>query len=526
MRTLPEELDYVVVGAGMGGLTVASLLAHAGARVAVVEAHEYPGGCCHTFPMGEHYRFCAAVHYIFSCGAGEPVDSLLRKLGLHEAVTFERLDPDGYDHFSCPSAGLRFRIPNGLQKWCERLCDQFPDEQAAIRSFFAVVTSLAQQLDRLPETFSFAEVARAFAASPRVVEVLRYRKHTLQRLLDEHRLSRAVQAIVSTQLGDVGLPPKEVSLLIWVALVARYGDGAYYPTEHFASLVDSVTAVIANAPGCVVAYNATVVAARVERGRIASVVTADGREFRGKRFICNADPKWFVSLLGRDRFPRGFLKKLDYEYSASSFSLYLGLRGVDLGAHGFGNWNVWHYPSLDINGVYDAQHGRDDLSDPWLFMSTPTLCSPHAKTRHAPEGEQILEVITTCAYLPFEERSARGLKDYTERKNVIRDRMIDIVEAHYLPDLKKHIVMRVAGTPTTNRRYLWAPGGNIYGSALTPANVDATRLGARSPIENLFFVGASASFPSIGGTVGGGERLYTLLTGDPVTPARAKRRPA
>ena len=119
--TAAASYDYVIIGAGMGGLTVGSLLAKAGARVAIVEAHEYPGGCCHTFPMGS-YKFCAAVHYIFSCGEGEPVHALLRQLGLHERITFERLDPEGYDHFSCPSAGLRFRIPNGLAKWGARLC--------------------------------------------------------------------------------------------------------------------------------------------------------------------------------------------------------------------------------------------------------------------------------------------------------------------------------------------------------------------------------------------------------------------
>lgn len=511
--TTRDGYDYVIIGAGMGGLTVGALLAHAGAKVALVEAHEYPGGCCHTFPMGDDYKFCAAVHYIFSCGEGEPIYNLLRALGLHDTITFERLDPEGYDHFSCPSAGIRFRIPNGLAKWGARMCDRFPDDAERIRSFFRVVTMLAAHIDELPERYTPMNIVRAIIASPAVVQVARYRSHTLQKLMDEHRLSPAVQAIVATQMGDLGLPPRDVSLLIWVALVSRYGDGAYYPTEHFSSLIDGITNTIAQAPGCSVAFNTEIASVRMEGDRVSAVVSTDGREFSGARFICNADPKWFVGAVGRERFPREWLKRVEYEYSASSFSLYLGVRGdLDLRAHGFGNWNVWHYPSLDINAAYDRQHARDDLSDPWLFISTPTLCSPHAKTRHAPEGDNIIEVITTCGHLPFEERQARGLRDYTDRKNTIRDRMIDILEEHYLPDVRKHVDMRVAGTPTTNKRYLWAPRGNIYGSALTPRNVDATRLGGTSPIENLFFVGAASSFPSIGGTVGGGMRLFNALS--------------
>jgi phytoene dehydrogenase-like protein len=455
-----QRYDYVIIGAGMGGLTVGSLLANAGATVAVVEAHEYPGGCCHSFPMGD-YRFCAAVHYIFSCGEGEPVYNLLRRLNLHEAITFERLDPEGYDHFSCPSEGLRFRIPSGLSKWCRRLRDRFPAEAPAIQRFFDIVGAVSAQLDRIPDELTAAGALRALLCAPQVV---RYRGYTLARLFDKLQLSAPVRAILSTQLGDLGLPPSQASLLIYCALVSSYSDGAYYPTEHFSGLIDAIAGAISRAPGCRVEYQAEVRGARVERGRVAAVVTADGREFRGDRFICNADPKWFVSAVGRERFPPAFLRKVDYDYSASSFSLYLGLRGIDLREHGFGNWNVWHYPGLDIDAAYEAQHDRDDLSDPWLFMSTPTLCSPRARTRNAPEGEQILEVITTCGFEPFEQRLGRDPREYTRRKVAIRDRVLELVEAHYVPGLRGRVVMRVAGTPTTNRRYLFAPRGNIYGS--------------------------------------------------------------
>jgi phytoene dehydrogenase-like protein len=98
--------------------------------------------------------------------------------------------------------------------------------------------------------------------------------------------------------------------------------------------------------------------------------------------------------------------------------------------------------------------------------------------------------------------------------------MLEIVERAYVPELRKHIVLKLSGTPTTNVRFLWAPQGNIYGSELTPANVDFNRLKFRTPIDNLFFTGASAEFPSVGATVVGGSRLYTYLTGDPVNPGR------
>jgi len=45
--------DYLIVGSGMAGLTVGSLLANSGRRVLILEAHDAPGGYAHSFDMGE-----------------------------------------------------------------------------------------------------------------------------------------------------------------------------------------------------------------------------------------------------------------------------------------------------------------------------------------------------------------------------------------------------------------------------------------------------------------------------------------
>ena len=268
-----------------------------------------------------------------------------------------------------------------------------------------------------------------------------------------------MQAILSTQLGDVGLPPDRVSFLIYCALVSEYAAGAYYPTEHFSTFIEAVAEVIDKAPGCGIVYNSEIQSVRMQGDRIAAVVTGDGREFRGRQFICNADPQWFASAVGRDHFPADFLARLDYRYSASSFTIYLGVRGLDLREYGFGNWNVWHYPHLDINRMYAAQNDRGDLSDPWIFMSTPTLYSPSSTTLHAPEGEQILELVTTCAYEPFRSRLDRDRKSYTKHKVAIRKRMIEIVEKHYVPRLRDHVVMRGGRFPNDQSPLSVGPQG-------------------------------------------------------------------
>lgn len=62
---VPEKLDAIVIGSGIGGLAVAVLLAKVGRRVLVLEQHGRLGGCCHAFSE-KGFEFDTGT-----CGHGE-----------------------------------------------------------------------------------------------------------------------------------------------------------------------------------------------------------------------------------------------------------------------------------------------------------------------------------------------------------------------------------------------------------------------------------------------------------------------
>jgi len=501
------QFDDLIIGSGMAGLTVAALLANAGRRVLVLEAHDTPGGYAHTFKMGA-YRFCAQVHYIFGCGEGEPIHRLLTRLGLEREIRFHRLDPEGYDHVIVN--GDRHRIPTGLSKFRDRLIWRYPDAERPLRQYFKLVRTLRDQLDLMPTRLGLVDLASAPLKFPHLI---RYRTWTLQRLFDELGMPAVLQGVLAGQSGDYLLPPERVSLLLHVALVTAYDRGAYYPVEHFSSLIDGVVRSIESHPGCAVLLNTAVKHIETDGARALAVITEDGRRFAARRFVSNADPAMTLGLVRGLQTPSRRSKRLDYEYSSSVFTLYLGVRNIDLRDHGFGDYNVWHYPHHDLNSIYRRQGEHNDLSDPWLFLSTPTLHSDAPGL--APPGHQILEVATSCSYEYFAQLKKSDPKAYTRSKVAIRDRILEVLQERYVPGLRNNLAMKVAGTPTTNERYVRAPRGNSYGSALTPRNM-FPRVPARTPVSNLWQVNATAGYPSIGGTVGAALRLYEELEDDQV----------
>jgi len=499
--------DELVIGAGMAGLTVAALLARAGRRVLVVEAHDTAGGYAHTFGVGD-YRFCAQVHYVFACGEGETIHEVLRRLALADEVRFHRLDPEGFDHVVI--AGERYRICNGLDKLRDRLIRRHPEAATPLRRYFEVVAGVGAELERVPAKLGWREL---LTAPLRLPNLLRYRSWTLGRLYDHLGMPPRLRAVLAGQCGDYLLPPGEVSLLLHVALVRGYDRGAYYPERHYQHLVERMADRVREAPGSALLLSTPIERILTDGDRVVGVRAHDGRTFTARRYVSNVDPRRTRALLAPAPMPAAWQRTLDYDYSSGNLTLYLGVAGLDLRAHGFGSHNTWHYPHDDLDAIYRRQLVDLDFDEPWLFMSTPTLHTDAPGL--CPPGHQILELATSAPWAHFRHLRDRDRRAYNRQKKQLRDRMLAIVEERYLPGLRGHLAMQVMGTPATNERFCGAPAGNAYGAALTPANVAYGRVGAETPWRNLWLANATAGFPSVAGTVRAGLDLYERLARGP-----------
>ncbi|MBX2862997.1 MAG: NAD(P)/FAD-dependent oxidoreductase [Leptolyngbyaceae cyanobacterium MAG.088] len=505
-----QRFDYVILGAGLGGLSAAACLTRQGNRVAVLEQHYLPGGCCHTFTYGD-YSFCADVHYIYQCGKGQTVDRFLNYLG--KSVPFNQLDPDCVDRVI--TREVDFRIPLGWEHFRDRLLTTFPKETNAINRYYDEIAHLYKQLVSLGKEVKWYDLKWSdWVKLPKYWHLYSRRHWTLQDLYNRCGLSLKLQALLAGQSGDYALPPKDIALITHANLVSDYAEGAYYPQHHFKHLVDTIVETITEGGG-LVQFSTPVEHIEV-RDRQVDFVIADGVFYHAdKAYISDLDPKLTVSLMNNETAlsPEEHHRLTDYDYSMSAFNIYLGLNEqFDPASYGLGNWNIWYYPTGNLNQEYEQQR-QGNLKHPWIFLSCPTLKS--TEPGMAPAGHHILEIATTCSYKPFKNLKENNLKAYKTKKRETYQLVMESVR-DLIPDVDRYIRMKLYGTPTTSEHFLGQPEGNIYGANLVPSQIGLHRLGFKTELPNLFLVGASAGYPSVPGVIGNGMNVVELITGQSI----------
>jgi all-trans-retinol 13,14-reductase len=505
------KTDFLIVGSGLSALVFGALMANAGKTVRVLEAHEHPGGFGHTFTMAQKYTFNAQLHYVWDCGEGDTVNRVLKKLDLDQEITFERYDPNGFDHMRMP--GYALEIPSEPQELIRRLSDLFPQDADKIRKFVLAVEKTSEGLKKLSPPINPGELLRHFRE---VFGTVLHLNSTLQDVFDQFKLPQAAQTLLALQWPDFLLPPNQLSFYAWVILFTGYQKGAFYPTQHFEHVIQSLVKTI-EINGGEVLLNLEVTKFIVVDKAIAGVQTMDlithqTHEFTGETVICNIDPKKAAKMIGIEHFSKAVQKKLDYDYSPSNFMAYCAVKDIDLRDYGFGKWNTFYSGHPNLNEAFEQMYEKNDFSNPSFAITTPTLLTN--EHRDCPEDCQIIEFLTVANYDYFKHLKDTNKKAYRQKKDEILDSILDVVEKHYIPNLREHLVFKITGSPTTNERFCWCPSGNSYGSSLTPRNMGLGRLNHQTSLKNFYFCNASSGYPGFAPTFWTGAILYQRLSGD------------
>jgi phytoene dehydrogenase-like protein len=135
-----QGFDAIVIGSGIGGLTVAALLSKLHRkRVLVLEQHFTPGGFTHTFERKQKFQWDVGLHYIGGMGKGRTGKAVFDYL-TDGNLRWHKM-PEPFEKFVYPD--FTFDVYGNPDRFQSDLIKRFPHEQTAIRRYFRDVQKAA-----------------------------------------------------------------------------------------------------------------------------------------------------------------------------------------------------------------------------------------------------------------------------------------------------------------------------------------------------------------------------------------------
>lgn len=218
------------------------------------------------------------------------------------------------------------------------LSAQFPYDADEIRQFVQTVQQVRQGLKCLAPPMRPQLILQHLGA---VLTTIRYLNHTLQDVFDRCKLPKPAQTLLALQWPDFLLPPEKLSFYAWVVLFTGYQEGAFYPTQHFEHVINSLVQVIQDSGG-VVRLNQEVIEFIVEgktvkgvkailrgRGDANDRRTHQIQEYTSDQTICNLDPKKAAKMVGQEKFSAAVKRRLNYDYSPSNYMAYCVVKDLN-----------------------------------------------------------------------------------------------------------------------------------------------------------------------------------------------------
>lgn len=499
---VPDKVDVAVIGAGLGGLMSAAILAQAGKEVAVFDGHYVAGGCAtmfHRTTRDGTYQFDIGLHYIGDCEPGGAIPTLLAKVGIE--LEYIPMDQDGFDTIVLPE--LTYPIPSDRDLYRDRLVEHFPKEVKGIDRYVRLlgeVDHMATVMEKQRRGIKGA-AGLLWSVATKARLLPRYQNATISAVLDDCTDDPVLRAVILGQSGDYGLPPSQVSALLHMGLANHYFKGAWYPKGGGQIIADKLCEVI-EASGGAICLRKPIDRILVEDGRACGVRVApkrqDPQHVLAGTVISNADLKHTLSdLLPKEHLsPEWWKKTQNFQMGGAITIACLGIEG-DLRELGMQTRNYWCFDTHDMEAVYgDIAKGK--LDPRAVYITSASLKDPDTQG-HTPPGVMGLEVMCLSpgraeawgvSRGDIESGAYRKNPEYLGHKKAVEDQLIDRLDQQF-PGMRERVVFRETATPVTHTRFTRATDGTGYGLAATPDQFMKGRPGYRGPIPGLYLAGAS-----------------------------------
>jgi prolycopene isomerase len=466
---LASAYDAVVIGAGVGGLSCAGVLAKEGMKVLLVEQHHRPGGYCTSFRRGG-YTFDVAINSLSSCNRSGWIGNLLQSLDLWQEIEFVSLNP--IKELVFPD--LRFSLTAQYEEYLKQLKKIFPLEEKGIEKVFGALEGIFLELKRMPLHFDSDSLKEFSSNYPYFTQ---YRSATLGQLLDRFLRDERLKGLIFGQCMYTGVSPAKASVInIGSMLIGYLQDGSYQVKGGVQRLSDVLSMGFERWGGHLL-FSRRVREILLQDRRAIGVRLDDGQQIAAGAVVSAMDARQtFFQLLRADAL--GLPLRSRIEAMRPSLSYFMVFLGLDLPLERMGLCHhIDYFSTFDIESIFRSQMAGE-VNDKAISigMVIPTLVDPQL----APPGNHILTISLLVPY------SWGG--HWSAVKEEVADQLIRVAEKT-IPGLSQRIRLREISTPLTLERYTANFQGAAYGWEQSPDQAGPRRLSPRTSIENLYLAG-------------------------------------
>ncbi|XP_036429271.1 inactive all-trans-retinol 13,14-reductase-like [Colossoma macropomum] len=515
---VPQNLDAIVIGSGIGGMTAAATMAKLGKRVLVLEQHDQAGGCCHTFTE-KGFEFDVGLHYI-----GQLHETSLFKVVMDQItegqLQFVELDK----HFDTVIIDTgeeqrKYTMYSGKTEMEEHLKKQFPKDVKAVEEIFKIMKMSARKTPFLASLKLVPQWLALFLLKSGIADLY----SSIFRLIGTNATAVVGSLTSNKDLQMMfsylfyGVQPNDASSVINALLLHHYKRGAYYPKGGASEIPFHITKVIQKYGGNVL-VRAPVTRILVDgKGAAYGVSVKKGQEeveVRAPIIISNCGVfNTFKRLLPPEIQAKPEIQKRLDMMKPGRGSL-LVFSGFDATAEelGINSTNLWLFKDNDMDAIMDEFYNleKDEAPEkvPLMFITFPSAKDPTSKIRHP--GKTCMTILTMVNYEWFEEWKDTTVKkrgdDYMDYKMRFAKHLFDWA-CMYFPKLREKLVYQDVATPLTNMHYLGAYRGATYAAE---HNLDRFHIEVMAknrcdtPVKNLFISGQDVFSCGIVGAVHGG----------------------
>ena len=471
------KYDYVVIGAGVSGMTAAVILAKNGFDIALVEKSKKTAPLIRGFIRNGVY-FDTGFHHTGSLGKNEILDVLFNYLGISSRIDKDPFDPECFDILRCLKTGFEFRFPYGYERIQDRLLEKFPGEARTVKKYLTAVKNTFNSFPYInldPERLDISIQKSVLGPSL---------KDFLDRLTDNPELKWAL----SLHCLLHGVPPEEAPFSYNACVV-----GSYYESVH---------RIKGGGMALAKAYDRQLkeLGVDVYCGKEASEICMasdhspslvrlkDGTELYCRGCIASIHPIDFLKLVPDSIFRPAYRKRLQQlEDTCSAYILYAGCSSL---AQSVAQHNLLLTSDWDLAGFRQ----KDPMENRPLY-----ICRAHQLNGRTSSKGLIGLVPVPIGQTDQWSDSLPGKrpKDYIEFKENTGKRLQRHIEK-CVPEMAGNIQFAECSTPLTIRDFANNPFGSIYGVK--------HKVGQYNPIpvtkaKGLFLAGQATVASGVLGTI-------------------------